>query len=67
MFMKTCALILFAVLAGCAQPVPVKEPPKQLLTDEQQKYVMERCSSGCAIIPGPVWQKILERLQGEGA
>jgi len=64
---KGCYLIMFMCLlawllsmTGCASPAPVT--PKRFLTEAQDAEMKEKCTDGCAVIPGPIWQEILKAL-----
>lgn len=55
-------VVVFAVAQGCA-PVPPR-----FLTAEQDAAMREQCEvTGCAVIPTPLLQQIMQRLRGQGA
>lgn len=54
--MKTALIAL--VLAGCATP-----PPARFISDEQDAEIRDKCQeTGCAIIPVPLMQRLLQML-----
>ena len=61
-FAKLCvAVVLFvAGLLGCATV------PERHLTAEQDADMAARCAHGCAIVPAPIWQQILDALADKG-
>lgn len=54
------AAIFLAILTGCAQA------PDRFVTDKQDAALAKACAAGCAVIPAPIWIRILQRLQGQG-
>lgn len=50
--------ILLPTLAGCATD--------RFLTQEQDDQMREQCQLGCKVIPGPIWNQIIQRLRGQG-
>lgn len=59
--MKLLAIAAF-LLAGCAPA------PQRFLTEEQDTAMREQCeATGCAVVPLPILQQLLQRLRGQGA
>ena len=59
-------MLVAFVLAGCAQAPKPPDPPKQILTQDEQQFVAERCAQGCVIIPKAQWQEVLKLLKERG-
>lgn len=54
--------VIFVMAPGCAQK------STRFLTEEQDAAMREQCEpAGCAVVPIPLMQQIMQRLRGQGA
>lgn len=54
-----CLLLMLLVLLsalGCAEA--------RYLTKEQDAEMREKCTEGCVVVPAPLMQEVIRRLQG---